>query len=181
MKAIINLLLFLAAVAYPIYWLWGENAEILAFLPLIMGVLWALKAWFEKAFMRYFSCVIAILLIVIGLTRTTEMMYSYPIIINGLMLIVFGSTLWQKQTIIERFARMQTPDLSEQGIRYTRKVTQLWCGFFLLNITVSIATIYTEQHHYWALYNGVISYLLMGILMIGEWIVRQYVKKQHEI
>lgn len=180
MKAIINLGLFFASLAYPIYWLWGKNPQVLAFLPFIISVFWGLKGTYEQAFMRYFSWAIAALLLVIGFTRTDEMMYGYPIIINGLMLAIFGSSLWQKQTMVERFARLQTPNLSEQGVRYTRKVTQLWCGFFLFNIAISGITIYFNQLDYWALYNGFISYLLMGILMAGEWIVRQYVKKQHE-
>ncbi|OOF83721.1 hypothetical protein BKG93_09375 [Rodentibacter ratti] len=180
MKAIINLLLFFSSIAYPIYWLWGENQQILAFLPFIIGILWALKGIYEQAFMRCFSWGLAVLLLMIGFTRTNEMMYGYPIIINSLILVLFGASLWQKQTIIERFARMQTPNLSEQGVRYTRKVTWIWCVFFIFNIAISAITIYFNLFDYWALYNGFISYLFMGILMAGEWIVRRYVKEHHE-
>ncbi|OOF65651.1 hypothetical protein [Rodentibacter sp. Ppn85] len=180
MKTIVNLVLFFVSLAYPVYWLWGREPQILVFLPFIIGFFWGLKGIYEQAFMRYFSWGIAVLLTIIGITHTNEMMYGYPIIINGLMLVIFGISLWQKQTIIERFARMQTPNLSEKGVRYTRKVTLIWCGFFIFNIAISGITIYFNLLDYWALYNGFISYLLMGILMAGEWIVRQYMKKHHE-
>ncbi|MCQ9123688.1 hypothetical protein BKG91_01240 [Rodentibacter caecimuris] len=180
MKAIINLVLFFASLAYPIYWLWGESSQVLVLLPFIIGFFWGLKGIYEQTAMRYFSWGIAILLMIVGITRTDEMMYGYPIMINGLMLVIFGTSLWQKQTIIERFARMQTPNLSEKGVRYTRNVTLIWCGFFIFNIAISSITIYSNLLDYWALYNGFISYLLMGILMAGEWIVRQYMKKHYE-
>ena len=183
MKAAVNILLFFASLAYPLSWLWensGENLSIFGLFPFILSLLWGIKGSFEQNFKRYFAWGLAVLLFIIGLSHKTEMMYAYPMMINGLMLALFGSSLWQKQTIIERFARLQTPDLSLRGVRYTRKVTQLWCGFFMFNIAVSVITLYFNLLHYWALYNGVIAYVLMGILMAGEWIVRQYVKKQDE-
>lgn len=180
MKVIVNSLLCLVSIAYPLYWLWGENPQVLAFLPVIIGIFWALKGINEQALMRYVSWGTSLLLTIVYITRTNEMMYGYPIIINGLMLIIFGSSLWQKQTVIERFARMQTPNLTERAVCYTRKVTQIWCVFFSFNIAISVITIYFNLLDYWALYNGLVSYILMGILMAGEWIVRQYVKKYHE-
>ncbi|OOF36754.1 hypothetical protein [Rodentibacter heidelbergensis] len=180
MKALINVALFFVSLAYPIYWLWGGDLQILVALPFIIGFFWGLKGLYEQSLMRYFSWGMALLLAIISMTKSSEMMYGYPIMINGLMLIIFGASLWQKQTIIERFARVQTPNLSEKGVGYTRKVTWFWCGFFLFNIVISGLTIYADLLDYWALYNGFISYLLMGILMVGEWIVRQYMKKHHE-
>ena len=57
-------------------------------------------------------------------------MYWYPVIVNALMLAVFGGSLFAKQTVIERLARLQHPDLPPEGVSHTRRVTQIWCGFF---------------------------------------------------
>ena len=35
--------------------------------------------------------------------------------------------------MIERFARMQVDDLSEEEVLYCRRVTMVWCALFLLN------------------------------------------------
>jgi len=32
---------------------------------------------------------------------------------------------------------------------------------------------------WWALYNGLISYLVIFILLVGEWLFRQWYKQRH--
>ena len=81
----------------------------------------------------------------------------------------------ENQTIIERLARLQDPNLPEEGVRYTRKVTQLWCGVFMLNIAISTLLIIAEQFAWWAIYTGVIAYVIMGVVMGGEWLFRKMV------
>ena len=81
-------------------------------------------------------------------------------------------------TMVERLARLTTPDLPEQGVRYTRKVTLVWCLFFIANGACSGWTIWQGDLALWSLYNGLISYLLMGALMGGEWLIRQRVMKR---
>ena len=96
------------------------------------------------------------------------------------MLSLFGSSLWSEQTVVERLARLQTPDLNEAGVRYTRKVTQLWCGVFIVNILITGMAIWLKYYDFWALYTGVISYCVIGVVMAGEWLVRQKVKQHYE-
>ena len=78
--------------------------------------------------------------------------------------------------MIERLARLQEPDLPAAGVAYTRRVTQVWCGFFIVNGSVSLLTALFASDAGWALYNGVISYALMGLLFVGEWLIRKRVK-----
>lgn len=181
MKMLINLALTLTAIAYPLLWFWEKNySEWLTMLPLIMALLWGIKAIQAVGFYQKFAFLMAMLLGVIGLTRTAELMLWYPVIISVMMLAIFGSSLWAKQTIVERLARLTEPDLPEQGVRYTRKVTQIWCGVFIFNMLVTIALILANELELWAIYSGVISYLIIGGVMAAEWLVRQFVKKQYE-
>lgn len=177
-----NLLLTLASLAYPIVWFFaGQSHPILIVLPYLLAGLWLLKGGLEKSpWLRYFSWVMTAVLLVIGVGRTIGLMYWYPVIINGLMLVLFGSSLWQKQSLVERIARLQTPDLPPQAVAYTRKVTQLWCGVFLFNLSVTSYLIISEQFTLWAIYSGGIAYLIIGCVMAGEWFVRQAVKKSVE-
>ena len=179
-KVFINLLLTLTGIAYPIIWLFANNQQMLFHLPWIMAVLWAVKGCFQQQGQRYFAWSIALILAVVAFTRSIETMFWYPIIINGLMLSLFGSSLWSEQTVVERLARLQTPDLNEAGVRYTRKVTQLWCGVFIVNILITGAAIWLKFYDFWALYTGVISYCVIGFVMAGEWLVRQKVKQHYE-
>lgn len=102
----------------------------------------------------------------------------YPVCVNVLMFGLFFSSLWQKQTMIERFARLQTPDLPDYAVAYTRTVTKVWCYFFVVNGFISLVTSFLSLH-IWTLYNGLISYLLIGLLFLGEWLVRLYVKRKN--
>tara|TARA_Y100001956_G_C4128762_1_gene192090 strand:- start:1764 stop:2324 length:561 start_codon:yes stop_codon:yes gene_type:complete len=100
----------------------------------------------------------------------------YPVVVNLCMLILFASSLKQPQTLIERLARLQEPDLPASGVRYTRSVTKVWCGFFVINGFVALYTCF-QPLEVWTLYNGFISYLLAGSLFVIEWIVRQFVRR----
>ncbi len=96
----------------------------------------------------------------------------YPVVMNFSLLLVFAGSLFFPPTIIERFARLQHPDLPEQGVIYTRKVTQVWCVFFLLNGLIATLTAVWSSFAWWSLYNGIIAYALMGLLMAIEYGVR---------
>jgi uncharacterized membrane protein len=101
----------------------------------------------------------------------------YPVLINLMMLCLFAASLWQKETLIERLARRLEPDLPESGVRYTRRVTQVWCLFFLLNGLIAWWSIGAGEA-VWALYNGCIAYLLMALMFAGEWMIRRHVRKR---
>jgi uncharacterized membrane protein len=97
----------------------------------------------------------------------------YPASISASMLLLFGATLLRPPTMVERFARLRAPDLSEAGVRYTRRVTEAWCLFFVLNGALAVYTALFTSREIWALYNGIIAYVLMGTLFAGERVVRR--------
>lgn len=94
------------------------------------------------------------------------------------MLAVFGGSLWSSMPIVERTARLREPVLPERAVRYTRRVTQIWCAFFILNGGVALFTALYGDMSLWTAWNGMISYLLMGTLMAGEWLTRQQMIKR---
>jgi uncharacterized membrane protein len=96
----------------------------------------------------------------------------YPALINLGLLIIFAASLYFPPCVIERLARLQHPDLPPKGVQYTRKVTQVWCVFFLLNGLMAVATAVWGSVAWWSLYNGLIAYILMGLLMTIEYWVR---------
>ncbi|WP_341326582.1 hypothetical protein [Methylotuvimicrobium sp. KM2] len=96
----------------------------------------------------------------------------YPALMNLSLLLVFASSLYFPPPMIERLARLQHPDLPPQGVLYTRRVTQVWCVFFLLNGLIAAATAVWCSFTCWSLYNGLLAYVLMGLLMAIEYWVR---------
>jgi uncharacterized membrane protein len=106
------------------------------------------------------------------LTNSETLLRLYPASISASMLLLFGLTLLYPPSMVERFARLQEPDLSPARVRYTRRVTEVWCAFFVVNGLVAAYTAVLASREAWALYNGLIAYLLMGALFIAERLLR---------
>lgn len=102
----------------------------------------------------------------------------YPLLVSGILLFQFAWSLHYPPSIIEQFARLaqRNKELPPQACAYCRKVTWVWVGFFCLNIVLSALTAICDNWGLWALYNGGISYILIGLLMGGEWLIRRRVQ-----
>jgi uncharacterized membrane protein len=98
--------------------------------------------------------------------QSHQMLKFYPVVVNAGLLAMFAASVFYPPTVIERLARLAEPDLPPEAVRYTRRVTQVWCGFFVLWASDVV----------WALCNGFLSYVAMGLLFAGEWLVRQRMK-----
>ena len=104
----------------------------------------------------------------------------YPVGVNLALLGVFAASLRHGPSAIERLARLREPALPPHAVAYTRRVTQAWCVFFAANAAVSAGTAVWADAAAWALYNGLVAYVLMGLLMGGEWLVRRRVRARAE-
>lgn len=108
--------------------------------------------------------------------KQSHWLLYYPVLVNAILLLLFAYSLFAPPTVVERLARITEPQLDAAGIAYTRRVTQVWCGFFIVNGAIALTTCLSGDITLWTLYNGGISYLLMGALMGIEWIVRKRIR-----
>lgn len=99
--------------------------------------------------------------------------YALPVLVNLMLLANFAATLRGPVSMIERFARMQEPELPPGGEAYCRKVTIVWCWFFVANAAASAALALWAPVAWWSLYVGGIAYLLIGVMFTVEYIVRK--------
>jgi uncharacterized membrane protein len=102
----------------------------------------------------------------------------YPVLVNLALLGVFAYSLIFPPSMIERFARIREPDLPAEAIGYTRRVTRVWCVFFFVNGAFAFITALWASPAIWTLYNGLIAYLMMGLLFGGEYFTRWHFKKR---
>ena len=100
----------------------------------------------------------------------------YPALVNLVMFGLFAMSLWRGPSVVERLARLRETHFPPAAIAYTRRVTQVWCGFFVVNGLAAVATALWASPAVWALYNGLLSYVAMGLLMGAEWLVRRRVR-----
>jgi uncharacterized membrane protein len=109
-----------------------------------------------------------------ALANSESLLRLYPVAMNFGMLTLFSLSLRFPPPMIERFARLGGQDLGADAISYTRRLTQLWCVFFVANGSAALYTALGASRDTWALYNGLIAYLLMGALFFGERALRRF-------
>jgi len=107
----------------------------------------------------------------------------YPVLMNALMLASFAYTLFAPPPMIFRFAVLQDKrikgSLAESRIKnYCRTVTIVWCAFFILNGGIAAWTVVSGSDILWSVYNGGVSYILIGSLFAGEFIIRKMTDKK---
>lgn len=98
----------------------------------------------------------------------------YPVAVNVVMLVTFFASLIRPPSIVERIARVSEPNLPAAAVAYTRRVTQLWCLFFVANGILSAWSALAASRETWVFYNGFLAYVLIGTLFAGEWLYRRW-------
>jgi uncharacterized membrane protein len=102
---------------------------------------------------------------------------AYPIAVSLAVAAVFALSLRFPPSVIERIARIHEPDLPPKGVAYTRRVTVVWVVFLLVNAGISAATALWGSLDVWTLWNGFLSYMAMGLLFAGEYLVRLQIRR----
>lgn len=101
----------------------------------------------------------------------------YPPVCNLFVFLVFFISLFKKETIIQKIAKALDGELSKNQITYTRYVTYAWCILTFFNFVISIWTIFLSDK-IWLLFNCCISYILIGLLFIIEYLIRIILRKK---
>ena len=169
--------LLVVSVAYPVvvYLALGHVSP--RWIALLLVALALARAWVTRESFWLVAAVLAGVLAIAGaLGDQWGPLKLYPALVNLVMFGLFAMSLWRGPSVVERLARLREPDFPPAAVVYTRRVTQVWCGFFVVNGLVATATALWASAGVWALYNGLLSYVAMGLLMGGEWLVRRRVR-----
>ena len=185
MQLFLRLLNALALIAWPLLvWLAIVHPQWRGVM-LVLALLFLARIWMLRRVsgamgrtMLMLAVIGSSMCIISWLLRAWHLLLWYPVVVNGLMLMLFAGSLWSPMPLVERLARLREPALPLRAVRYTRRVTQLWCGFFIFNGSVALVTCLHNDITLWTLWNGGISYLLMGSLMGGEWLLRKRIRPE---
>ena len=108
-----------------------------------------------------------------AILNSETLLRLYPAAASLGMLALFSLSLSRAPSMIERFARLEEPDLPPAGVRYTRDLTVVWCAFLAFNTLVALYTAIWTSREGWAFYNAFVAYVLMGLLFGGERLLRR--------
>jgi len=176
---LIGLGLLLVGLAYPfvVYASMGQLSPRL--FALLLGGIWLARTLSgrQTSLSRAMAAAALLFCLLLGWANSASLLLWYPVLINLALLGLFVSSLYKGMPIVERLARLSEPDLPQAAIGYTRKVTWLWVGFFMINGGITTVLALWAPLSWWTLYSGLIAYLLMGLLFAGEWLVRRRVRK----
>lgn len=132
---------------------------------------------FASSFFIFIACLCAFI------TQKIIFIKFYSVLISLVFLFVFASTLFCGPCIIFRFATLMDKSIKgssweEKVEKYCYKVTIVWCCFFIINIAISVWTVFFASDKIWSIYNGGISYGIMGFIFLIEYIIRKRVDKK---
>ncbi len=169
-------------VLYPLIVYFGlqtlPGAGLLALLMALLLLRALLFGW-QRQWPGCLACLLlAVMMALVAISQTELALLLYPVLVSLLLAGAFTLTLLYPPPMIERFARLQQATLDDHGIRYTRRLTLVWIVFFLINASIAAWTATAGTLEQWTLYNGFISYLLVGALFFGEWPLRHYLRRR---
>lgn len=113
------------------------------------------------------------LLLLIAVSRSFECFKLYPVFMNFAFALLFGASLLKKP-LVQSIAERLNGSLPPEGIIYARKVTIAWCVFLSCLTAISFATLFAPLE-VWAIFNGMLSYILIAVMFASEYIVRRRV------
>jgi uncharacterized membrane protein len=177
--AVLQLLLGVAYPALIYFALRAMEPRLVAFLVALLVVVRLVLvspsrlAAYVRA-LRLPAITIAIVMLITAASNDPLALLMTPTLLSLGLLAVFVRSLTESECIIERFARVQNPVLSEAQVRYCRRVTVVWCGFFLVNGSVALWLAIARSTQEWVVYTGCIAYVLMGLLFASEFVYRQW-------
>lgn len=96
--------------------------------------------------------------------------------------VFFGRTLRAGSTpLITQLARaMSATELSPRKLQYTRRVTQVWTGYFLINALVSTLLFLFASREIWSFHANILSWPLIASLFLGEHLFRRRILPPEE-
>lgn len=166
---------------YPFIVYFGIRMLPPSFFGILLAVIVAARFAVLKREDRTLALPVLALLLVYAVAAASlgsaEALLYYPVLVNLMLCILFVASVVNGDPLLLRLVRARGIPMSRFGPRYLTVLTAIWGGFFAINCLVALWTT-TASMEAWALYNGLISYLVVGLFLGAEWIFRRHYKRR---
>ena len=181
LRSIISAIVFLL---YPYLVYRGVQEGVVWFAPAAIASIYfyqAVKA--RKRRVRLQKLGIVIMLFLGAIFYQDLMAKLIPIIIQLSLMLFFGKTLLRDKgpSLVERFAQLEFPNVPPVLSRYCRHLTMLWTGFFAFNVLACAILAVSAPVEWWAIYTGVLIFVLTALLMVAEYIWRFFLFRRIDL
>lgn len=173
---IIKIFGFGFAILYPFIVFVALNEGVdLRFLALLL-LLSAGISFFRNKNIWVFLCVLLLSLCLV-VCNNDLFLKLYPVLMNLSVCFIFALSL-RGTPLIEKIAKKMGHNLGPKQKEYTRRVTLAWAIFMLCLAIISLITVFLSNE-IWVMFNGLISYVLIAIMIGVEFVIRKKVMNVH--
>lgn len=183
-KSLVFLLLGLALLIYPLIVYkglsaWGPELLALGLVALLLVRFVLTKAYQDKG-QKWVLIGACLFLLAVILLKSQSLLLYYPSLMNLFVAMAFLFSLRAEKTLIEKMASLQGKGYPAEAIPYMRKLTLIWGLLLIANCAVAFYTACCLPLSWWTLYNGLLSYVLISLFILGELIFRYFYKKHNK-
>lgn len=183
MKSLIPLLLAIISIAYPAMVYFGIQYLSPAYFALLIFALAIAKflstrnqtgkdQWLLLLAVTAYSLWLLV-------SNSEEWLKLYPVIISWCLAAIFILSLRHPETILERLARLGGAEITPRAKVYIRRLTLVWALLLTANGLVALYLAFFASLKSWALYCGLLSYLIFGTFFALEYAYRCYYIRKH--
>lgn len=161
-----------AGVAYPFaVYFYRDRLPAAAFVAaalLLLGLQLAVLRSPAARLWRVPLVISAVLTVAVALLDQNVAREAYPVVRSLAVCAIFAWTLISPPSLIERFARIRHSDLPQAAVRYCRNVTIIWAVWLAANAAIATALVARGDLKAWAIWTGILSYVVSGLIFAGE-------------
>lgn len=184
MQILLSILIAGVALFYPFLVYRGVQEGGVWFAPAVIAGIYFYQAVKTKRTRLRVKNLMIVLIVLLGALFYQDLIAKLiPIIIQISLMLFFGKTLLKGKgpSLVERFARLDFPDepMPQILITYCRNLTIMWFGFFAFNVLTCLILALFAPVEWWAIFTGVLIFLLSVLLMVAEYFWRHlYFRRQ---
>jgi uncharacterized membrane protein len=129
--------------------------------------------------LRWLAFAAIVVLAGLTLVDTQIAALAYPVVISSGLGLLFVGSLVRPPSLVERIAILSGDELTPQGRLYCRRVTMVWAIWLTLNAAITTGLAIAGSVAAWALWTGLLSYLIMGLIFVVEFCLRRRHRERH--
>jgi len=183
-KLLLRTIGILLGITYPFLVYFGIQQFNASVFAIIILVALAIRGYSTIAMLNIWQTTSLIVLVtyslIIAALNSQSMLLFYPVVASISIACVFFLSLKDKQPLLEKIAERTGSVINKHAKHYLHWLTFTWGILLIINGAIAAYTAFYLTLKEWALYNGLISYLLLGSFFIIELIFRYFYKNMKQ-